>query len=313
MELFFLDKTVWLLLVITFLFFVIIKPVMLSLDVLSIILFSTVPVAFIVLAESVCLLSGNIDISVGAMTGCVAMGSGMVLIRFPGIPPYLYFFLPLFFGLLCGMLNGFLVGVLRLNSLIATLGTFTVFEGATILISPYNLKGNLLPEVYKLPGGEMWIAVTILLSVILCLGVILHYTRFGTYIYATGGGSMTSSMLGINTKKIIFYTFALGGTLCGISALMYTGFLGCVTINLANGTIFPAITGAVIGGIALSGGRGSVVAAFGGILFLGVIQGGLTMFNIHPMARQIFIGALLIFAIVLNQIRDKERTRILKP
>lgn len=310
--LFFLDQISWILVLIFYLAFAMLKPqAMLNLKTLHFMIYASIPIGFIVIAEAICLITGNFDLSVGQIAGLAGMASATVLLHY-NIPVYLALLLPIFFGALCGMLNGFLVGFRKLNPFLVTLGTFIAFDGLTLAIQPKSVWGGDLPELYMWMGSNEIVSILIFIISLVILALLLKHTRFGIHLYSTGGDRESTSMLGVNTGKMIFFAFTISGILCGFSALMYTGFCNGVPMNMADGALFPAFAGAVIGGVSLTGGRGSVIGAFGGILLVGVLQGGLSMLAVSPEFRMIAFGFLVIAAILIDKARATSRDRLLR-
>jgi ribose/xylose/arabinose/galactoside ABC-type transport system permease subunit len=308
----FLENIAWVLLLIFYGIFAFLRPwAMLSLDMIIIMVWVVVPLGFLVLGEAICLITGNLDLSVGEMTGFVGMVAAVFLARNPDFPPYLSIFLPMALGILCGAFNGALIGGLGLNPFLVTLGTFMAFGGGTILVSKGTIAGRQLPEFYRQIGGEPLIAIPSFAAILVCFWFFLKYTRLGVHLYASGGGPEAAAMMGISLRKSYFAAFTLSGFLAGLSALYYTGFNNAVPTTMADGTVFPAFAGAIIGGVSLKGGIGSVMNAFAGAMLLGVIEAGLTMFAISPEARITFYGLLVIGAILINKARDSLRDKIL--
>ena len=312
-ELFLVENLPWLLIVLFYIGFVILRPSLLSFNMILFMVYSVTPLGFLVLAQSICLISGNIDLSVAAITGFVGMMSGLVLVANPLIPDYMSLFLPILMGAICGLFNGFLVGILEFNPFIVTLGTMMFFHGLRFFIYRSTILGKDLPQVYLLLGGKPEISI---ISFIVILGIfwfILNYTRFGTYVYAVGCSPQTAQMMGINVRVTKFLVYIISGVLCGLSALYYTGFNNAVPVTMAEESLFPSFAGAILGGVSLAGGRGSVVNAFAGTLLLAVIEGGLTAFEISPTEREIAYGLIVIAAIWINRMRDQIRDSILRP
>lgn len=311
---FILDQMAWLLAVSFYLSFAILKPsAMLNLDTLRFLIYSSVPIGFLVVAESVPLITGNFDLSIGQTTGLVAMATGYILMYNSDLNPIFAFIMPFAFGILCGMLNGFIVGIAGLNPFLATLGTFLLFDGLTLMIHPQSIWGLDLPKYYTSFGWADYTATPFFIVTLLVLALAFRYSRAGIHIYATGGDRESAMMLGIRTRWIIFLAYTIGGFFCGASALIYTGFCNGIPLNLADGAIFPAFAGAVIGGVSLTGGRGSVINTFGGCLVVGTLEAGLTMFAITPELRKASMGLLVIFAILLDRVRTAYRDRLLRP
>jgi len=311
---FVLDQMAWLLVVLFYLSFAILNPsAMLNLDTFRFLLYSSVPIGFLVLAESIPLITGNFDLSIGQISGLVAMASGYILMRNLDLNPIFAFIVPFALGALCGMLNGFLVGIVGLNPFLATLGTFLLFDGLTIMIHPQSIWGLELPKYYTSFGGTDYVATPFFIATLIILGLAFRYTRVGIHIYATGGDRESATMLGIKASSVIFLAYTIGGFFSGASALIYTGFCNGIPLNLADGAIFPAFAGAVIGGVSLTGGRGSVINTFGGCLVVGTLEAGLTMFAVSPELRKASMGLLVIFAILLDRVRVAYRDRLLRP
>lgn len=280
---------------------------MLNMDIIIFIFYFMTTIGLLVLAESIALLSGNFDISIDRITGFVGILAGKLITRY-SINPYFGFFLPVIFGCLCGSLNGFLVGILRLNPFVSTLATSIVFAGALLLTSSTSIWH--LPEPYLYIGREMGTSILLFFCILIFFWFFLKYSRLGRRIYASGGNPSASLMLGINIRKIYFITYCIVGLICGIAALFYTGFCGAVPVNMATGALFPAFAGAVLGGISLRGGRGSVMNAFAGGLLIGVINAGLAMFAISEEIRMVTTGLLVISAIVIGNVREIVRERV---
>ena len=309
-----LDQMAWLLVILFYACFVALKPgAMLSPDTGRFILYSSIPLGFLVVAESIPLITGNFDLSIGQATGLVAMATGYVLMRNPSLNPAIAFVMPFVFGALCGTLNGFLVGILNLNPFLSTLGTFLLFDGLTLMIHPQSIWGIDLPKYYTTFGGTDYTAIIFFIATLIVLGLALKYTGIGIHIYATGGDKESAAMLGIRTNRVVFLAYTLAGFFSGASALVYVGFVNGVPLNLADSSIFSAFAGAVIGGISITGGTGSVVNSFAGCLVVGILEAGLTMFAISPELRKASTGLLVIFAILLDRVRINYRDRLLRP
>jgi len=311
--LFLLDNIAWVLSIVFYLGFAFVRPVFLTWNMFYYIIYASVPIGFLVLAESICLISGNFDLSIGQMTGFIAMFVGHYLFVHPHFPIYIALIMPMLVGILCGCFNGFFIGILELNPFLITLGSFMIFEGATLMVSSFSIPGTGLPKVYLLIGKQPQILIPLFILVLIILWFILRHTEFGTHIYAVGGNPKTSRMLGIDVKRTKFWVFVMSGFFCGFSALAFTGFDYSVPITLADGTVFTAFAGAVIGGVSLTGGRGSVINTFAGILFLSIIEAGLAMFRVPGEVRTVAIGGLVIAAVVINMFRETVRDRILRP
>jgi len=284
---------------------------------LRFIAFSTVTLAFLVMAEGVCLISGNFDLSIGQAAGFAAMLNGMLLTSWaPWLPWYLGVVTIILIGIGIGSVNGFLVGKMDLDPFLVTLGTFFILQFGTLEVSLQSIRSGF-PEPYLAIGGDsvygVPIALLMLVAVVAFLHVSLRHMRFGNRLYAVGDDPDAASRLGINVEDTVFWTFVLSGVLSAVAGLLFTGFLGSVTPSMADGSLFMAFAGAVLGGTSLAGGRGSIVNMIGGALLIGVFQSGLVMSGANGNQVNIFFGVLVLIAILLNRTRERVRDDLLHP
>lgn len=309
-----LNNLSWVLIVIFYIFFAILRPTgMLKWSTIFFIVYSAIPLGYLVFGTSLCLISGKMDLSIAEICGFVAMLSAMILTKWaPWIKPPFDILLPIALGAACGLINGLLVGVLGLNPFLATLGTSLAFEGSTLLLQSFPIYRGF-SKVYLGFGGIDFVSIIIAVVIVLLMQFMLSKTAFGSHIFAIGGNTESARMVGISPKKMFISIYTISGMFAGLSALAYTGFLRSVTPALADGNVFLAFGGAIIGGIALEGGRGSMVNAFAGVLFLGLIEAGLAMFNVSPFLRRTIYGVLVVFAIMLNKYRNTIYDKLLIP
>ncbi len=313
LQLFFINNLSWFLIIFFYIIFAILRPTgMLQLSTISFMVYSTVPLGFIVIGVSLCLLLGGLDLSLAQMTGFVAMLSALIVTKWaPSISPAISIFIPVVLGLIAGGINGFFVGYLDLNPFLVTLGAYMCYEGGTLLLQSYPIYRGF-PELYMTFGGNTAQAIIVFVGFILLVAYILKFTSFGLHIYGVGGNDKSAKMMGVDPARVKFFTFALAGGFTGLAALFYTGFMNSVPPSMADGAIFMAFAGAIIGGVELQGGRGSMINVLAGIIFLALIEAGLSMFNVDPNLRRVIYGLLVIFAILINRTRNYFRDRILQ-
>lgn len=311
-----LENMVWPVLIVTFVFFGLFIPVDLfySVNNVQFIIYSSAGLGILVLAESLCLLSGNFDLSVGAVAGFTAMFSALFIFQwFPGMPGVVGVLLAIALGGFIGFLNGFSIAVLGVNPFLQTLTFFIIFGEGTIVLSQLSLSN--LPDSYLfLGGGELLgfeVGVLLLLALFAIAGIVLKYTRIGMAIYAVGGDEQAAKEAGINTTKIIILVYVVSGMLSGLAGIVYAGYIGTVTPTLANGQLFPAFAAAVVGGISLFGGRGKILGALAGVLLLSTIQSGLVLMNVPSSWVQTINGVILLGAVLLYTAEARLRRRIL--
>lgn len=302
-----LDNIVWPILFLIYISFLIISPkAFLSIDMLKYILYTSAITGVIVLAEAIALLSGNFDLSVGELAGLSAMVGGVLAIGGHNwsIPIFLVFFIPIIVGIMGGALNGVLVGTLGLNPFLATLGTFMVFSGLKLIVSPASLYTGL-PKAYLSIGSNLYATIGIFIFLIIVIHFILTSTAFGSHLLSVGSDPVKSYLFGIGKNKIYFLTFLTSGALCGIGGLLMTGFMKSVPTVIFKDYVFICFAACALAGISLRGGKGNIINIIGGVLLYGVIEAGTVMFNVSPFVRTVIFGILVIFAIIISGLREK--------
>ena len=281
----------------------------------ELILWGAVPIGLLVLAESLCLLSGHFDLSIGSIAGFSAIFTGMILGTCPSCwglttSPWIGFGIILLVGSLIGLINGVMIAKVGLNPFLQTLAFLIIFEGAKTAIQTQPVTG--LPTLYTQVGGSPQFAIGFMLAAFLVIGLVLRYTSFGQAVYALGSSENSAREVGIDTERLIIIIYTISGILSAIAGLMLTGFVGVVPPLIGEGLVFQAFAGAVIGGISLFGGRGKITGALGGVILIQVIQSAL---NNSPAVGatqiQMINGIVLFVAILLYSTQSKLRSRIL--
>ncbi|WP_254271326.1 ABC transporter permease [Haloarcula marina] len=311
-----LDNMIWPILAIVILGVLVFVPQTLrNVNAIRLVLWASVPIGLLVLAESLCLLSGHFDLSIGSIAGFSAMFTGMILGTCPscwGITtsPWAGFVIILLTGSLIGLVNGIMIAKVGLNPFLQTLAFLIIFEGAKTAMQTQPVTG--LPRLYVDVGGNPEFAIGVLLVAFLVFGLLMHFTTFGQSVYALGSSEKSAREVGIDTERLIILVYTISGTLAAIAGLMLTGFVGVVPPLIGEGLVFQAFAGAVIGGISLFGGRGKITGALGGVILIQLVQSAL---NNSPAVGatqiQMINGIVLLVAILLYSTQAKIRARIL--
>jgi ribose/xylose/arabinose/galactoside ABC-type transport system permease subunit len=310
-----LDNAIWPILVLTFVAFSLLVPqIFSSADNIQFILLTSAPLGVLVLAEGVCLISGNFDLSIASIAGFSAMFTAVFTTQwFPGTGPFVAILLCLAVGGVIGLVNGFMIGYVGVNPFLQTLVFLIVFRELMPILSTLSISD--FPSTYTyIGGGELAgipVAIFVLLGCFLLLWFLLKYTKWGMAVYAVGGDEQSAEEAGIDSSRIVLSVFVISGLLSGLAGLLYTGYLGAVTVNLADGQVFSAFAGAVIGGISIFGGRGNILGALGGVLLLSTIQAGLVMMAIPSQWVKVINGLILGIAVLLYTARAGLRERVL--
>ncbi|WP_433516092.1 ABC transporter permease [Nonomuraea sp. CA-143628] len=289
----------------------IVNPIFLQGDNLINILQTMSEISLLVLAQTIVLVAGKMDLSLESTFGLapgvaawltVAAGSGAGLGLVPGawsIP------ITLAVGVLIGMVNALLIVRFGLHGFIVTLGMLIVLRGLLTGISGGQTFFNLPSSMLYL-GSAMWLGVPA--SIWLCLLlfaagiVLLGFTKYGRALYAIGGNVDAAKAAGIRTDRVLWTALVGASLLAALGGLLMSGHLASVAAAQGDGAIFTVFAAAVIGGVGLNGGKGTMFGAFTGILLLYMIQNVLTLAGVPAQWIQALNGVIIIVALVLSRL-----------
>jgi len=291
----------------------IVSPVFLQADNIINVLQSMSEIAIVVLAETLVLITGKMDLSLESTFG-LAPGLAAWLIVDPAVthglgvhalPGALAIPLVLLAGALIGAFNGLLIVRFGLNGFIVTLGMLIVLRGLLTGISG-GKTFFALPQSMTYLGSTSWLGVPASIWITLALFavavVVLGYTRAGRSLYAIGGNVDAARAAGIRTDRVVWLTLIIAGTLAALAGLLISGRLASVTAAQGDGAIFQVFAAAVIGGVSLNGGKGTVFGAFTGVLLLFMIINVLTLAGVPAQWTNFLNGAVILVALVVSRI-----------
>ncbi|WP_405877894.1 ABC transporter permease [Streptomyces sp. NBC_01136] len=275
------------------------------------ILGASAALAMVVLAESLVLITGKIDLSLESVVGIApAVGALLVL---PSAqsgwgtewPTVLAFVAILVVGGVIGAFNGILVVKFKLNAFIVTLAMLIVLRGLLVGAT----KGKTL---FGMPDAFFQLATSTFLRVPLSVwlaavafgvaGLILKYHRVGRALYAIGGNAEAARAAGIRVDRILLGVSVVAGVLASVGGIMQTGYVGAISANQGNNMIFTVMAAAVIGGISLDGGKGTMFGALTGVLLLGVVQNLLTLAQVPSFWIQAIYGGIILVALMIARV-----------
>jgi len=215
-------------------------------------------------------------------------------------------------GALCGFINGLLVTRARIPAFIVTLGMLGIARGLALVISKGQSIYGLAPEIIFLGQGRPFgvpMPAFIFLGVALLMHFILAYTRFGKYTLVIGDNEGAARAMGINVERHKLMLYVISGLMGGTAGMLFMARVNAGDPTAGLGYELTAITAAIIGGTNLFGGRGSILGTFIGALIMGVLQNGLNLLAVQSYYQQMAIGAVLIFAVWLDQSTRRRRER----
>lgn len=254
------------------------------------------------------ILTGGIDLSVGpvmALTGTVM--AGMMINQ--GLPPVVAVLIGVILGALIGLISGSLTAYARIPGIISTLAMMEIARGSALLYTGgYPLSG--LPSSFSFIGQGYVLGIPmpaiIMIIVFIIAYIILNHLPYGRYIYAIGGNQEAVRLSGIKVKRIKASVYVISGITASIAGIIMTSRLSSGQPMAGEGYELDAIAATVLGGTAISGGRGHIFGTFLGAFLLGVLSNGLNLLGVSPYAQRVLKGAIIIAAIYYSSIRQKD-------
>lgn len=253
------------------------------------------------------IVTGNIDVSAGAIYGTSAVIAALVAKA--GLPTPVVVLVAVASGALLGLINALLVTVLRLPSIIATLGTSSLYTGALIAITGGGLWVVGLPDGFTWlgQGAVVGLSVPIIIALVV-LGLaafVLARTPFGRRFYAVGSNAEAARLSGINSRAVEGSAFVLNGALLALAATLTAARLGQAQNNIGASITIAAITIAVVAGTSVFGGTGSVLGIVLAAILVQTTTSALTFFRLDPLWAQMVQGLLILAALVLSVIQRR--------
>jgi ABC-type sugar transport system ATPase subunit/ribose/xylose/arabinose/galactoside ABC-type transport system permease subunit len=273
--------------------------------------FQIVSIGFIVLGEMLVILTGGIDLSVGSvMAFSACLMSGLIVKN--SMPIQIAILLALFSGAAAGLISGIVVTYLRVAPFVATLSIMGIFRGA-VLIYTGRAPISGLPEFFDTLGsGSIYgipISTGIMIIIAILIFILLNYSKIGVSIYAVGGNETAAFLSGVHVRKTKIIVYCTSGILSSLAGIFMASRLVSAQPLMGLGWELTAITAAVIGGISLSGGVGSVGGALLGLLIVQAISNGMNLMNILMYSQQIITGLIMLFALMLISWRRRVERR----
>ena len=281
-------------------------PRFLSVDNFQDILLNISILAIVALGQTMVILTHGIDLSVSSVIGLVAMMVAFVVKQNPGIPVVLAVVLGLALGAVLGMINGLIIAYGKVPPIITTLGTLSIYRGLVFYYSQGTWINSFeLPASFKLlsKGTPLGLPNMVIIAILVAVIVyyFLNYTRTGRDIYAVGSNPEAATLAGIRKDRIIFLVYVLSGLAAGLAAVLWASRFESAQTNTALGFELQTVAAAVVGGVSISGGVGTVPGVLLGALLLGIIQNALTIIRISPFWQLAVQGLLILVAIVTDK------------
>jgi len=272
----------------------------------------------VAIALSVVMISGGIDLSVGSIFALCVM-TILTALNVAQQNLALAVTETLAVGALCGAINGFLIGYLRLRAFLTTLVTLISFRAIYEMIMPQVgtsiVLGSTDSAIWQtLSSGSLFgLPYAVLIAIILALAmhVFLSRTRPGWHLAAVGGSRRSAYNAGIDVRRVVFFAYVISGLLCAVAAILYGGRLGSVGLDTGVGLEMTVLTAVVVGGTSLGGGRGSVAKAIMGAITVLVLSNGLVSLSVQGATASMILGLVLLSAVFIDVRWVKNKAKVL--
>jgi rhamnose transport system permease protein len=263
--------------------------------------------AILAVGQTLVIITRNVDLSVGSVLGLSAFLAGDLLSEHPGMALPLVFALGIALGAACGLFNGILVTWGQVPALVVTLGTLYAFRGLAFLwTNGRQVNAETLPDAFLNIGSNSIAGVPVLvliaLVIVVLVGQWLRDYRMGRELYAIGSNPEGARLAGVRSQRRVLAAFVLAGALAGLGGVLFTARFGTVDATAGVGYELTVIAAAVVGGVAIFGGTGTVYGAALGALLLTTITSSLIVLKVPAFWQQAAIGALLLVAIALDRL-----------
>ncbi|MDR7307179.1 ABC transporter permease [Rhodoferax saidenbachensis] len=271
------------------------------------------------LALALLIITGEIDLSIAAILALSSLAMGYAMKA--GAGPLGMTLAAFVTGGVAGAVNGVLVTRYKLPSIVVTIGTLSLYRGlAMVALGDQAISGY--PEVFSTLGnsyvgevvGVRWLIIPIEFAILLvgaiAVGVTLHRTVLGRRLYAIGANPVAARFSGIEADRYRMALFVFAGLMAALAAVMLTGRIGSTRPNIAMGWELDAITMVILGGVAIEGGRGSIVGTMLAVLLLGLFTFAMGMANVTGIVMSMVIGALLIVSMVLPRLLKRQGAHV---
>lgn len=264
----------------------------------------------VAIAMAICLISGNFDLSVGSILGLSSIVC--VLAANSGMNIWVAAVVGIIVGGVCGLINGILIGYVGLNGFIITLAMMQMARGLVNVLTnggSVGLNDGTGVDAFRVLGsgsiGEIPVIVIIFLICIIVSDILIRKLGVARNLFFVGSNRKTAALSGINVKFVTCLVFTLSGIICGFAGILNASRFGMATQSTGNGIEMTIISGAVVGGVSMAGGKGSVIGAALGIVMMTIISNILVILNVSIHWQDFITGLLLVMAVAFDFFSNK--------
>jgi ribose transport system permease protein/rhamnose transport system permease protein len=275
-------------------------------------------IAVAAIGISMIIITGNIDISVGAIIGVLVTLSATIAADLPatGLPSEIVLLVawtaPIVGGMLLSAVNGFFVAHLGIPAIVVTLGTFSILRGGLVLV----VGGNTITEM--IPGyglaqqslGLLPVPVVIMIVLTLVAFVWMRWSALGRFLYAIGGNREAARLSGIDVRSSLMKTFVIAGAFYGVAAVMYATQFNTIQTVVTPGLELQIITASVVGGVSILGGVGTVIGSTLAAILVRTIGAALVFVDVSPFWLRAILGVLILVTVLSDVLRRRRQARL---
>jgi len=264
--------------------------------------------------QAVVIITRSVDLSVGSTLALTAYLTGRLFVDNPGIPVIVVFLIGIAAGGVLGLINGLLVALGKVPALVITLGTMYIYRGVVLeWAGSDRINAADMPKSFLSLGTKTILSIPVLtiiaVAVLVAVGYYLRTARGGRELYAIGSDPDAANLYGLNVRTRVIGAFVLCGALAGLAGVVYAARYGTISSSAGTGIELQAVGAAVIGGVAIFGGSGTVWGAAIGAWLLITINRALPILGVQDFWQRAVVGALIIAAIVLDRVLAVRRSR----
>lgn len=325
---FILDRLIWFILLLVVIFFALIaKNFITGINIINIFLEASV-LGVLTIGQAIVLMSGNFDLSAEGTVSLVTVLAAWLMLPYRNmalaqaggigwqLSPWIVIPIMLLVGTIAGWVNGMLITRLKMNNFIVTLAMQLVLRGIAYVISMGAIMPGT-PALFNWLGsgriGSVPVSVIATIFLFIVFSFILANTRFGRELYAVGANKDAARASGFKPPVTITQAYMISGFLAGIAGWMLLGRIQASNPDLGVGMTLQTVAAAVIGGVALSGGSGTLLGAFAGVLLLSVISDGMNLINVNPFWVDGVRGLIILVALLLEAQKVRFKVRNNQP
>ncbi|TFC30254.1 ABC transporter permease [Cryobacterium sp. TMT2-18-3] len=295
----------------------VVNPLFLSPQGVKDLLLNATIVIILAVGQALVIITRNVDLSVGSILGLVAFGTGTLFATVPGLPIIVVFLAGMLLGAVLGAINGLLVTVAKVPALVITLGTLYIYRGLNnAWAGGTQYFAGDRPDAFGSLSVDTVLGFPLItliaIVVVVIVAVYLAGTRPGRDLYAIGSDPDAATLFGIPVSRRVFLAFLTNGVLAGLAGVLYASRFNSVGATTGSGLELAVVAAAVVGGVAIFGGSGSVVGAAMGALLLTTITSALTALRVDKFWQEAIVGVLILSAIIIDRIASVRTARKLR-